>query len=375
MADPYTNPDETISEHQGSDQRSQGAPYSYKIIGSILKQGQHMDIILIGFGTVGKGIAQILRDKADDLRIQQGFEAHIVGVATHSRGTLYRADGLDLDALLDGIERYPDQPGLERDWNALRLVRESNAEVMVEVSPTNLQTAQPALDLCRAAFKSGKHVVLANKGPVAVAYDELQALAQAAGKLLRFEATVMAGTPSIRLGMQALAGCKIEKVRGIFNGTTNYMLTKMTEGASYAEVLAEAQALGYAEADPTADVDGWDAAGKGIILAAALFGKKLTLDQMSVRGIREITTQDIAAAAAAGEQIKLIVEISPEGGKVSPERIPMSHPLAGVSGGTNAITYVTDLLGEVTLIGAGAGGVQTGFGILSDLLEIAQCLR
>lgn len=333
-----------------------------------------MDIILIGFGTVGKGLAQILRDKADDLRTQQGFEARIVGVATNSHGTLYRADGLDLDTLLKGIDSYPTQSGLKRDWDAARLVRESKADVMVEASPTNLQSGQPALDLCRAAFASGRHVVLANKGPVAVAYDELQSLAKSAGKLLLFEATVMAGTPSIRLGMQALAGCKISKVRGILNGTTNYMLTKMGEGASYAEVLAEAQALGYAEADPTADVDGWDAAGKGIILAAALFGKKLTLAQMFVQGIRDITMEDMAAAKAAGERIKLIVEISPEGGSVVPERISINHPLAGVSGGSNAITYVTDLMGEVTLIGAGAGGVQTGFGILSDLLEIAQFL-
>ncbi|HVU11487.1 MAG TPA: homoserine dehydrogenase [Phototrophicaceae bacterium] len=337
-----------------------------------------MDIILIGFGGVGKGLAQILRDKESELWLDQAFRARIVGVATRSHGTLYHPDGLDLDNLLDGT--YFDHPeipfpGLARDWDALRLVRESKADVIVEVSPTNLQTGQPALDLCRAAFESGKHVVLANKGPVAVAYDELQSLAQAKGKLLRFEATVMAGTPSIRLGMQALAGCTIERVRGIFNGTTNYMLTQMEGGLSYAEALAEAQALGYAEADPTADVDGWDAAGKGIILAAAIFGQKLTLNQMDVSGIREITQAEIAAAQAANERIKLIVEVTAVGGKVSPTRLPISHPLASVSGSTNAITYVTDLLGDVTLIGKGAGGVQTGFGLLSDLIEVAQCLR
>ncbi len=334
-----------------------------------------MDIILIGFGGVSKGLTQILLDKAADLRNRYNFEARIVGVATRSHGTLYRPNGLDLDALLTSIESYPDQPGLIRDWDTMRLVQDSKADVMVEASPTNLQTGQPALDLCRAAFESGKHVVLANKGPVAVAYDELQARAKSAGKLLRFEATVMAGTPSIRLGMQALAGCTVSSVRGIFNGTTNYMLTQMEGGMSYAEALAKAQALGYAEADPTADVDGWDAAGKGIILAAVIFGKKLTLDQMDVSGIRSVTQADIAAAQAAGERIKLIVEVTAAGGKVAPTRLPANHPLASVSGVTNAITYVTDLLGEVTLIGKGAGGVQTGFGILSDLLEIAQCLR
>ena len=331
-----------------------------------------MDIILIGFGGVGQGLAQILRDKRDDLRAQQSFEARIVGVATRSRGTLYNPNGLDIDRLLAGIDSVPDQPGLIRDWDALRLVRDSKADVMVEVSPTDLQTGQPALDLCRAAFETGKHVVLANKGPVAVADVELQALAKKSGKALRFEATVMAGTPSIRLGMQALAGCKIERVRGIFNGTTNYILTQMEKGSDYAGALTEAQVLGYAETDPSGDVDGWDAAGKGIILAAAIFGRKLTLDQMSVRGIRSITPQDIADAKAANERIKLIVEISDQGGTVAPTRIPVSHPLASVSGAANAITYVTDLLGEVTLVGAGAGRLPTGFGILSDVLEIAQ---
>jgi homoserine dehydrogenase len=172
--------------------------------------------------------------------------------------------------------------------------------------------------------------------------------------------------------MQALAGCRIDSARGILNGSTNFMLTQMENGKPYAEAQAEAQALGYLEADPSADVDGWDAAGKGIILAAALFGKKLTLNDMSVQGIRAITPEQIAAAKAAGERIKLIVEISPQGGKVAPTRLPINHPLASVSGSTNAITYATDLLGEVTLVGAGAGRLQTGFGVLSDLLDIAR---
>jgi homoserine dehydrogenase len=329
-----------------------------------------MDIVIIGFGNVGRGLAQILRDKGAALKRQYGFEARIIGVATRTRGTLYRAEGLDVAALLDGIEKYPDQPGLERDWSAESLARKSKADVLVEISPTDLQTGQPALDLCRAALISGKHVVLANKGPVAVAYDELQRLAASSGKLLRFEGTVMAGTPSLRLGMQALAGCTIQRVRGILNGSTNYMLTQMEGGKTYDEAQAEALALGYLEADPSADVDGWDAAGKGIILAAALFGKKLTLGEMTVSGIRHVTLEDIQAARANGQRIKLIVEVTPERGSVTAMHLPASHPLANVSGANNAITYTTDLMGDITLIGAGAGRVQTGFALLSDLLEI-----
>lgn len=333
-----------------------------------------MKIILIGFGTVGQGLVEILRDKADDLKLSKNFAPQIVGVVTRSRGSLYHPEGLDLNGLLTAIkagslDQYADAPGLERGWDALQTIR-AGADVMVEAGPSNFETGQPALDYCYAALESGQHVVLANKGPVAVAYPELASRAKAAGKLLRFEATVMAGTPSIRLGAQALAGCKITQARGILNGTTNYILTQMEDGMAYGDALARAQALGYAEADPTADVDGWDAAAKAVILAAALFGARLTLADMSVRGIRDLTTQDIATAKAAGERWKLIAQVTPTGGSVQPTRVPLAHPLAGVSGTTNAVTYITDLLGDVTLVGAGAGRLQTGFGLLSDLLEI-----
>src|SRR5690606_20042747 len=155
------------------------------------------------------------------------------------------------------------------------IIAESNADVVVDVSPSDFDTAQPALDYGLAALAHGRHLVLANKGPVALAYAALRDAAERAGKALRFEATVMAGTPSIRLGMEALAGCRITEVRGILNGTTNYILTQMESGLPYGRALAKAQELGFAEADPSADVDGWDAAGKLLILAAVVFGRQL----------------------------------------------------------------------------------------------------
>lgn len=334
-----------------------------------------MRLLFIGFGTVGQGLAQILRDRAASLKADYGFEPRIVSVSTRTRGSLYHPDGLDPDALLSamlagGLSHYPDRPGLERDWDPLRLIRHSRADVMVETTHTNLQTAQPALDYCRAAFDTGKHVVMANKGPIALAYDELTERARQSGKLLRFEATVMAGTPSLRLALQALAGCAIHEARGILNGTTNYILTQMETGMTYADALAQAQGLGYAEADPTADIDGWDAAAKALILGTALFERKMTLDNMDVKGISGIRLEDVEAARAAGERWKLIARVTPDGGSVGPVRLPLSNLLAGVSGATNAVTYVTDLLGELSLVGPGAGRLQTGFGLLSDLLEI-----
>lgn len=334
-----------------------------------------MKIALIGFGVVGQGLTEILRNKSKEL-VQAGFRGELVAVATRSRGSLYHPDGLDPELLLAAIQRghldyYPDVYGLYRNWDTLTLIKQCNADVLVETSNTNLETAQPALDYCYAAIEHHMHVVLANKGPVAVAYAELQRRAKAAAVKLRFEATVMAGTPSIRLAMQALKGCEIREAQGILNGTTNFILTQMEGGLGYEEALAQAQALGYAEADPTADVEGWDAAGKVMILARALFNSTITLKDMEVQGISQISAADVRAAQEAGEKWKLIARVTPTSGSVRPVRVALSNPLAAVSGAMNAITYSTDLLGDVTLVGAGAGRLQTGFGLLSDLLDIA----
>jgi homoserine dehydrogenase len=260
------------------------------------------------------------------------------------------------------------------DWDALATITRSNADAIVEVSYTNLETGQPAISHVLAALQSGKHVVTSNKGPVALQYRELSALARQRNLQIGVEGTVMSGTPALHLGMDLLAGAGIRRIQGILNGTTNYILTQMESGASYPQALAEAQARGYAEADPTGDVEGFDAAGKVAILSALLMDTPLSLKQVERTGITGIRSQDIAEAQAAGERWKLIgsLEKGPEGviASVKPVRLPLSHPLAGVSGATNAITYTTDLLGEVTLIGPGAGRLETGYALLCDLLGI-----
>lgn len=334
-----------------------------------------MKLALIGFGTVGQGLAELLRDRASSLHQEYGFAATLTAVATRRRGTLCHPDGLDPAALLTAIGRgsldhYPNAPGLARGLDVPGVISASGADVLVEASPTDLITGQPALDYCRAAFDAGLHVVLANKGPIALAYDELRARATRGGRRLGFEATVMAGTPVLALALDALAGCRVLAARGILNGTTNYILTQMEAGLPYAEALAQAQALGYAEADPSADVDGWDAAGKALILARVVFGGAFALADMRVQGIASLTPADIAAARAAGERWKLVAEVTPDGGSVGPLRLPLTDQLANVAGTANAVTYTTDLLGAVTLTGPGAGRLQTAFGLLADLLAI-----
>jgi homoserine dehydrogenase len=337
-------------------------------------------LALIGFGTVGQGLAEILRDKGEMLRETLGFEAQIVAISDLLKGSLYHPDGLDVGQLLATVaaggklDGYPDGPGLHRGWDSLKTIRESNADTIVEVSYTDVKTGQPAIDHCRAAFESGKNLVMSNKGPVSLAYAELSALAQAKGVRWGFEGTVLSGTPALRMPLVALAGNDIREIRGILNGTTNYILTKMEEGLDYATALKQAQELGYAEADPTADVEGHDAAGKVIILAHVIMGVPLTKGEVACRGISQLTPADIAQARAAGKRWKLIARLQKEGGRVvasvGPEMIPLTDPLAGVMGATNAITYECDLSGPITLIGAGAGRLETGFAILIDLINI-----
>jgi homoserine dehydrogenase len=333
-------------------------------------------LALIGFGAVGQGLAQILRYHSDWLAERYGVALQIVAVSTRSRGSVYDAAGLDPAALLEEIVRVGhlrDMPAAS-EIGPLELIERSGADVLVEVSPTNLETAEPATHYIQAAMARGMHVVTANKGPVALRFAELRHLANEAGVYFGFEGTVMSGTPALRLAWGDLAGCEIIELSGIVNGTTNYILTQMEQGRSYADALAEAQQLGYAEADPSGDVEGHDAAAKALILANVVMDANLGLDAVECSGITGLTPEMIAAAAAASERWKLLARVWREGehvrARVAPARLPISHPLANVGGVTNAITFTTDLLGDVTLIGPGAGGVATGFAVLSDILAM-----
>jgi len=334
-------------------------------------------LALIGFGNVGQGLAQILRDHGQELGQRYSVMFQIVAVCDFLQGSLYDPAGLDPADLLnavakDGHLRNAAAPQI--GWDALETITRSNADIVVEMSYTDLQTGEPAVSHVRAALEAGKHVATTNKGPVALQYPALAALAQQHNVKIEAEGTVMSGTPAIHLGREQLAGAGITRIQGILNGTTNYILTQMESGADYETALADAQAQGYAEADPTGDVEGIDAAGKVVILANLLLGESLSMADVARTGITGITPEDIEHARAAGERWKLIGMVDKADGQclatVQPVRLPLSHPLASVSGATNAITYSTDLLGDVTLIGPGAGRIETGYALISDLLAI-----
>ena len=335
------------------------------------------NIALTGCGTVGKALLELLHEKREMLKNRFHFEYNISLISARSKGILLNPAGLDLDGVLsalhekNSLSEFPQSSG-----SFSELLTESKANILVEATPTNLNTAEPALAHITTALNQNIHVVTVNKGPIALNFNALQALAEAHHVQLRYEGTVMSGTPLIELAQHGLAGAAINRIEGILNGTTNYMLTRMENGASYEEALIEAQELGYAETDPSGDVDGWDAAVKVSILAKALFGVDLPIDQVDRTGISGISSEDIQAANKKGERIRLIAAIENHGdairGSVQPLSLPLTHPLSQVQGVMNAACLTTDTLGPVTLIGAGAGGRETAQALLADILNIAQ---
>lgn len=337
-------------------------------------------LAFIGFGGVGQGLLQILRTKGDNLKKTLGMDFEVVSISDIMKGSIHHDDGLDLDEIARVMETsgklddYPDTPGLVRGWDSLTTIENTNADTVIEITYTDVNTGQPAIDHCRAAFRNGKNVVMSNKGPVAKAYQELSQLAKDNNVSWGFEGTVMSGTPAIRMPLISLAGNEITEIKGIFNGTTNYILTEMEKGITYEDALKQAQQLGYAEADPTSDVEGYDALYKVVILANVIMGIPLKKEDVTCEGISKLTLQDIEEAKAEQKRYKMLGTIKKDKEKVEayvkPVKLDVKDPLAGVSGATNAITYECDLSGPITLLGAGAGIVETGFSLLIDLINI-----
>ncbi len=339
-----------------------------------------LKLALIGFGTVGQGLCEILLQKSEELDTKYDFNWEIVAVCDTQKGSVFSNQSLNVRQLLElvknegSIENYSSNKEIQTGFDALTTIQKCDADIICELTYTDIKTGQPAINFCKTALELGKNVVTSNKGPAALKYKELAELAKRNGVKFLIEGTVMSGTPVLNLVRNELAGNQISAIRGILNGTTNFILTKMETGCSYEEALKDAQNLGYAEADPTADVEGYDALAKVAILANVVMENNLLPDQIPCKGISQITMDDIKQAKNENKRWKLIGEIQKSkngiSASVSPKKVDLSHPLAGVAGAVNAITFTTDLMGDITMIGAGAGKIETGFSILSDLLEI-----
>ncbi|OLR91254.1 homoserine dehydrogenase [Actinokineospora bangkokensis] len=322
--------------------------------------GTPVRVALLGCGTVGTEVVRLLTGQAADLAARVGAPVELVGVAVR------RAD------------RHRDVPAGLLTTDALGLVSRDDVDVVVEV----VGGIEPTRQWLLAALRAGKSVVTANKALLAEAQGELFAAADASGADLYFEAAVAGAIPLLRPLRESLAGDRITRVMGIVNGTTNFILSAMEEtGAGYQEALSEAARLGYAEADPTADVDGYDAAAKAAILASLAFHTRVTMGDVHREGISAVTPADVLAARALDRTIKLLAiceRVVGEDGtesvsaRVHPAMIPRSHPLAGVGGAFNAVFVEAEAAGQLMFYGQGAGGAPTASAVLGDLVAVAR---
>jgi homoserine dehydrogenase len=337
-------------------------------------------LALVGFGGVNRALAQLIAERNEIWKTELGFTLKIVGVTDLFLGSVIGREGLDaaLLAKLPAVKGAMAQlPGGEADALNEAVIKDSGADIIVEATFTNPVDGQPATSFCRWALERGKHVVTTNKGPIALHGAELKALARSNNVAFEYEGSVMSGTPVIRLAKQSLAGSSIVGFEGILNGTSNFVLTRMEAGLGFTEAVSKAQELGYAEADPTADVEGYDVRLKVVILANELLDAKLKVSDVICSGISSLDLGDIEKARQAGARWKLIGAAMrhPDGSisaSVEPRLLNGDHPLASVSGATNAVSFTTDLLGAVTVSGPGAGRTETAFALLSDIISIHQ---
>jgi homoserine dehydrogenase len=319
-------------------------------------------ILIIGFGTVGQGFFELFHEKRPKIRELNSVEiSEIVGMRL----------GYEKDPGSDVLERVKLGGGLrEGPRDVIEAIRNSDADVVCEFTRVNMKNGEPAYSHIREALGGGKHVITTNKGPIALRYEELQSLASSnSSPILRFKGTVMSGTPSFDI-LSLLPGLEVKRVRGILNGTSNFILGELAEGKSFEESLKLAQMEGYAEADPMMDVDGYDAALKAMIISNVLEWRdeRHSLHGgMEVSGIRNVRLDDVRGA---GGMTKLLVTIDKDSASVKPTRLESGDLLSHVDGVQNALELETDTLGRIFSIGPGAGRRQTAQAALTDLVAI-----
>ncbi len=324
-------------------------------------------LFLSGFGTVGQGLVDVLGRRRDFFEERYGEQPIIVGVMD-SRSFAVDPKGLDMEAI---VARKTSKKPVSDDTYAdsVKVLDMVDYDILIEVSPTDIKTGGAGLKNITHALECGKDIITVNKGPLALKFQDLIALARKNGCKFRFEGTVGGAMPIINLCHEDLKGEKISSIRGIFNGTCNYILSKMDNGQPFEQALKEAQQLGYAETDPTNDVEGYDAATKVAILANSIFHRNVTFSDVKITGITGITPDAIAQARSHDMVIRLIGEISEDTLEVAPRLIPIGHPLS-IAGTLNIAQIDADLAGPITINGRGAGKIETASAILSDLIAI-----
>lgn len=343
-----------------------------------MEQAVKKRLVLFGFGNVGRAFAQLVSDRQQSVEAEYGLHLELAAVVDIGGAAISEGGPLPVDALLAHVKRGGavetfagcGHPGLKGKCAIERV----NADVMIETTPTNLIDAEPGRSHIEAALNMGLDVVTANKGPLVLFYKEMFGLARQKGRQIYMSAATAAALPTLDVGLLCLAGANVLSIEGILNGTTNYILTRMhLEGCSYDEALRSAQQMGIAETDPKLDVEGLDTRNKMILIANRIFGKNFGIKDVPVRGITDITLDEIETARQNGTVIKLIGECRIEEGTVrlavAPKPLGMEHPLSTVNFSEKGISYLSDTMGRVTVTGGKSSPVGAAAALLKDLVH------
>ncbi|MDL1909151.1 homoserine dehydrogenase [Chloroflexi bacterium CFX6] len=339
------------------------------------------NLCFIGFGNVARALVRLLERKRGLLESKYNITYSITGIATGRHGFAVNPEGLDINQALEKVESgkslFPLSTFQVED--SLAVIRYSNAAVMFENSPVNHETGQPAIDHVRAALEAGQHVVTANKGTVVHGYRELTALAESKGRKFLFESTVLGGSPLFSIFRETLPLAELHSFKGILNATTNLILSRMEGGETFDEAVKYCQSIGIAETDPSADVDGWDAAIKVAALVTVLMDVPLKPQDVERRGIREITPGMIEQAKGSGKRYKLVCSAERVGdqikARVAPELVDSSSPLYGIMNSSSGVAFRTDVLPDYSITvtereGMPGGPVETAYGLFADFVNI-----
>jgi homoserine dehydrogenase len=347
-----------------------------------------LSLALIGFGQVARRFVRLLDEAADRL----DFDWRLVAIATRHHGSVVDCDGIDAGRALSSVEssqaldRLDREPRERSGIDVIRQVTSTLAEeaaegrlVVIETTVLDIDRGEPATAHVRASLEGLAHVVTANKGPVAFAYDELEALAETMDRVFFFEGAVMDGVPVFNLVRETLPWVEIHGFRGIINTTCNHILAELERGIGFQAAIEEMQARGIAEADPSLDIDGWDAAAKTAALVNVLMGGAMTPHDVARTGIRNVSTRDMLDAIERGRRIRLVASASRQGreltARVEPEVLDLVDPLARLGGMENALFLRTDLLGEIGIVQRTSTLTQTAYALLSDVGRISRRLR
>lgn len=336
-------------------------------------------LVFIGFGNVARALARLLERKRKVLAQEYGITYKVTGIATGRHGFAADPAGLDVSEALKLVEADDPITKLSRQpvQDSLAVITASGGDVMFENSPVNHHTGQPALDHMRTALNAGMHAITANKGTVVHGYRELSQLARIKARRFLFESTVLGGAPLFSVFRECMPGAELQSFRGVLNSTTNIILTRMEAGETFAEAVRYCQSVGIAETDPSADVDGWDAAIKVAALVTVLMDTPFTPQQVRRTGIRDVTPQMIAQAKQTSKRYKLVCAARNINGaitaSVAPELVESADPLFGMENSTSGVSFRTDVLGDYSITeserdGMVAGPIPTAYGLFADFI-------